>query len=331
MINKNPILSLNNVSVGYNKAIIKNINADFYPGEFISILGKNGVGKSTLLKTTCGLIDLLSGDILINNKSIKKINRIEKSKNIAFVSTYMPVLNLTVREMVSMGRLPYTGWAGKLNKTDNEIINKVLDDLNLNTLQNRKLYELSDGEKQRTLIGRAIVQDTPVIILDEPVAYLDVQNKYEILNLLKKLTLQGKTVLFSSHDVNIVLQLADNMIIIDNQSIYTGSPEDHILKKNINALTNNDNISFDLLKGGFYIKRKYTDHIGIMSDEPTFSILQNAFNRIGFNALCNKTSDINVKVMYSNDKYLFKLILKDDEITFGTIYDLIFYLKKLNN
>ncbi|MDR2127277.1 MAG: ABC transporter ATP-binding protein [Prevotellaceae bacterium] len=232
-------VKIENLSLGYGNA--KNVKHKIFPAfsvtadnaQFTALVGRNGVGKSTLLRTLAGLQNIFSGNIYINGKSTLTLSRKNYADLISFVSTEMiRVMHLKVFDLVAMGRYTYTNLFGNLSTNDEKIIVDSLKMVGMSDFIWRNVSELSDGERQRIMIARALVQDTPIMILDEPTAFLDIPNKYEIILLLKNLTRQkSKTIIFSTHDLNIALQLADKIWLMANRKMHEGTPSQLIRTK----------------------------------------------------------------------------------------------------
>ena len=212
------MLQAKNLTIGYikSKPLIEGINFDCGSGELIILLGVNGIGKSTLLKTLCGLIDPLSGIVAYDQTSLFELVPADRAKLISGVFTgkdFDPFIS--VREFVTLGRYPYTNWLGSLTDSDTDKIHQALQTLGLSHLADKKVNQISDGERQKTLIAKALAQDTPVIIMDEPTAFLDYKNKAELLDTIKKLaSQQGKTIIISTHDISSSLPYADKAFLI---------------------------------------------------------------------------------------------------------------------
>lgn len=216
------MIELHHLSTGYNtgrniRKVSNDINVTLEGGELISLLGPNGAGKSTLLKTLCGFLPPLDGKILIDGKELLSYPKSELAKKISVVLTERPaVISMKVEEMVAMGRSPYTGFSGKLNNKDREIVDWALDTMNILDMRLRRVETLSDGERQKVMIAKALAQETPVILLDEPSAFLDYPSKVELMVTLQRLAhKEKKVVMLSTHDLNIALELSDYVFLID--------------------------------------------------------------------------------------------------------------------
>lgn len=241
-------INISNLTIGYEKcAIISNISVTAMPNEMICIIGRNGQGKSTLIKTLCKLLSPISGSIDINQQNLLKLNDNEFSKLISVVLTSkIAIYNTSVKEFVAYGRYPYTNWIGKLTENDQEIIENAADLCGINHLIDRNFDSLSDGEKQKVNIARAIAQQTPIIILDEPTAHLDLVNNLEIFKLLKELTQQhNKTIIFSTHHIESAIRMADQLWVVNNRTFYAGIPKQLIEKNIINQLFINSGVTFN--------------------------------------------------------------------------------------
>lgn len=254
------ILTTENLNIGYtskkgNTSIASGIHLALPQGQLVGLIGINGAGKSTLLRTLSGLQSPLSGNITLNKTLLSDTLPQELAQQLSVVLTGQSVSkNLTVSELVSLGRQPYTDWLGSLSETDITIITKALKATDTDTLKDKKCYELSDGQLQRVLIARALAQDTNVIILDEPMTHLDLHHKAAILKLLTKISHeQQKTILFSTHDIELVLPLCDQMIILQEGSAIMNSPKQLVEEGVFNTLFPSDNVKFDSNSGRFII------------------------------------------------------------------------------
>ncbi len=227
----NKLFHIQDLTIGYNKnAVVKNITTAFLPGEMICLIGRNGEGKSTLIKTFCKLLPSLSGSIEINGKDLSNINDKEFANLISVVLTSkISIPNISVKEFIAFGRYPYTNWIGKITNADEKLIDAAIEMCGVKKLEHRNFDSLSDGEKQKVNIARAIAQNTPIIILDEPTAHLDLVNNIEIFRLLKSLTKeQNKTIILSTHYIELALQLADKIGVINHQTCYIETPKNII-------------------------------------------------------------------------------------------------------
>ena len=257
---KNTILSTSNLSIGYStkkeKIIIgENLNLNFEGGKLIALIGANGIGKSTLLRTLTGIQKPLDGTVFFEEKDILAYEPLELAQNLSLVLTEkLPSSNLTVFELIALGRQPYTNWLGKLSEDDLQKVNHAMVLTQIVHLANKKHFEISDGQLQKVLIARALAQDTPLIILDEPTTHLDLLNKVAVFKLLKKLSQEtNKCILFSTHDIDLAIQLSDEMIVMTEESVIQDQPCNLISKGIFNSLFEDEHIVFDSEKGKFVI------------------------------------------------------------------------------
>ena len=254
------ILQASQISIGYfhkkeNTIVASNIDLCLEKGKLIALIGANGIGKSTLLRTITGIQKTLSGTVLLNGADIYETDALTLAQNLSVVLTEkLPPSNLTVFELIALGRQPYTNWIGKLTAEDIVKVNQAMELTQISHLATKRHYEISDGQLQIVLIARALAQDTPLIILDEPTTHLDLLHKVVLFKLLKKLTQETqKCILFSTHEIDMAIQLSDEMIIMTPENIVQDQPCNLILKGTFNTLFKDEHIVFDADKGKFII------------------------------------------------------------------------------
>lgn len=255
------ILQTQNLSIGYTskittKTVASEVSIQLEQGKLIGLVGANGIGKSTLLRTITGIQKPLSGTVLLNENAIDTFEPLDLAQQISVVLTEkLPPSNLTVYELIALGRQPYTNWLGKLTDDDKIQIEKAIALTEIYHLIHQKHYEISDGQLQKVLIARALAQDTPLIVLDEPTTHLDLLHKVSLFKLLKKLTDETqKCILFSTHDIDLAIQLSDEMIVMNGKTVIQDQPCNLISKGVFNHLFENEFIFFDSNKGKFIIK-----------------------------------------------------------------------------
>jgi iron complex transport system ATP-binding protein len=261
MSDNNNILTSTNLSIGYTSkmkknVIAKDININLEAGKLIALIGENGIGKSTLLRTLSGLKKPLSGSVHLNGRNLTDFSQVDLAQNLSLVLTEkLPPSNLTVFELIALGRQPYTNWIGKLTETDLEKINQAITLTQIEHLAQKKYYEISDGQFQNVLVARALAQDTPLIILDEPSTHLDLFHKVALFKLLKKLASDSnKCILFSTHDIDLAIQLSDEMIVMTSKNVVQNQPCNLISEGIFDTLFIDENIKFDSEKGRFMIR-----------------------------------------------------------------------------
>lgn len=244
-------IEVSDLSIGYKKPklkpLLENINFKLNPGNLVSVIGGNGVGKTTLLRTLAKLQNPLGGVIYIQNKSLKSISNTDLAKKISLVLTNPPASkNLSAYEFIALGRYPHTNWIGKMSKEDNQKIAKAIEVTEVQDLLLYKCYQLSDGQYQRIAIARSIAQDTPIIILDEPTTHLDLYHRAYVLKLLQNLAKKhNKTILFSTHEIELALQLSDQVLLLQPDQIRLDTPDGIIKSDLLNSLFPKDIIFFD--------------------------------------------------------------------------------------
>lgn len=211
------MIELRNVGIGYGKrTLVEEADALFSPASLTALVGRNGSGKSTLLRAIAGLGKINGGEIMVDGKT-HFASAMERARSIAFVNTQrIRIANMRCRDLVGLGRAPYTDWAGNLSTHDKEIVEQSLATVGMADYADRTLDTMSDGECQRVMIARALAQDTPNILLDEPTSFLDIPNRYQLMTLLSDLAHnQGKTIILSTHELDIALTTADTIALID--------------------------------------------------------------------------------------------------------------------
>ncbi len=243
-------ITLQGLAIGYDgKAVAEGIDATLESGQLTCLLGANGAGKSTLLRTISAFQDAVTGDILYDGTPIKDFSPKERARMIGVVLTQRPqVQYMTAKELVGMGRSPYTGFWGKLTGKDEAIVGEAMERVGITPLADRLVHTLSDGERQKVMIAKALAQQTPVIFLDEPTAFLDFPSKVETMQLLHSLCHDmEKTVFLSTHDVEIALQTADRIWLMDRcHGLNTGTPGELARQGIISRFVERQGVTFDI-------------------------------------------------------------------------------------
>ena len=259
---KEKIVEIQNLSIGYKtkndfKPLIENLSATLFGSQLTCLLGANGVGKSTLLRTLSGFLPKLAGEICIFGKAIDTYSDNELARTIGVVLTERPnVGDLSVTELIGLGRSPYTDFWGRLNSIDETVVKNVISWIKIEELADRRVLTLSDGEWQKVMIAKALAQETPIIYLDEPTAFLDFPSKVEIMRLLLDLARRaGKTIFFSTHDLELALQIADTLWLMDRKNgVTVGTSDELRLNGSIENFFRCDGVVFDRNTGFFRIK-----------------------------------------------------------------------------
>jgi iron complex transport system ATP-binding protein len=333
------IITITDLYVGYRKgkehiSLLDGINVKIHKGELTAIIGRNGTGKSTLLRTICGLQEPLSGNIMIQGIPVDDFSLTERARKMSFVSTEpVHVSHMRIVDLVALGRTPYTGWLGKLTDHDLKIISDAILATGLSEKQDAFIDELSDGERQRAMIARALSQDTDIIYLDEPTAFLDVINRYDIFRLLHTLTRQkDKTIVFSTHDLQIALSESDRILLLENKRLVQGAPEDLLLSDEIMILFDREHLEFNRENASLSLKKDLIHEIGIegaSSAERNFTI--KALERLGFRVIDNKNMIPTVIIRKTKEKTTWILQKKSGANEFYSIYDLSLHLRNFSN
>ncbi|EKB49040.1 ABC transporter ATP-binding protein [Cecembia lonarensis] len=329
----NPIiLTASNLNLGYLKGkqvntIAENLDFALEKGKLTCLLGPNGVGKSTLIKTIMGQLPPLHGQIYLEGKPIQQYGLREISKKIAIVLTDKIRLgSISVRQLVELGRIPHTSWLGKLAPEDQNKVDNAIKATNILYLADRPLTELSDGQLQKVMIARALAQDGEILLLDEPTAHLDLVNRLEIMHLLKSIAREeNKAILITTHDLEIAIETADEFWLMPCGSpLVSGLPEDLIIQQNLDLLLPSHQLYFDRDSGK--IKRK-VEILKINIDGPA-SIKKWLELALIKNHITTLPEDQNL-ILKENP---FELIFKDgkNETKFHQIKALIDFLKKGN-
>ena len=300
---KQETIHIEKLSIGYTgkgdvKVVASDICAGINSGELTCLLGANGVGKSTLLRTLSAFQPKLSGEIRIQGKEIGSYTDKQLSKVISVVLTEKcDIRNMTSVELIGLGRSPYTGFWGTLSKEDKEVVDHAINLVGISHLAHRMVHTLSDGERQKVMIAKALAQETPVIFLDEPTAFLDFPSKVEMMQLLHQLSRQtDKTIFLSTHDLELALQIADKIWLMDKANGVTiGTPEDLSLDGTLSGFFARKGIVFDLETGLFRVNNEYTSQIRIVGHGQKYAMVRKALQRNGILANRNVESDVYIE------------------------------------
>ena len=286
---KQNTIHIKDLSIGYPgkgevKVVAGHINAGINSGELTCLLGANGIGKSTLLRTLSAFQPKLSGEIFIQGKEIEQYKDKELSMAISVVLTEKcEVRNMTVTELVGLGRTPYTGFWGTLDEDDKRIVERSISLVKIEKLADRMVHTLSDGERQKVMIAKALAQETPIIFLDEPTAFLDFPSKVEMMQLLHRLSRQtNKTIFLSTHDLELALQIADKIWLMDKMNgVIIGTPEDLSLNGSLSTFFAHKGIIFDIETGLFRVDNKYITKLRLIGEGQGYAMVRKALQRNG--------------------------------------------------
>lgn len=249
-----------NLSIGYDqKLIAKGLELELNPGKLVCLIGQNGVGKSTLLRTLAGLQEPIEGQVTLGHEPIDRIDRKDLARSIGVITTdKIGMSNMSVRELVALGRFPYTNWMGTEKEEDRLKIQESIDRCKINYIEQAKLGRLSDGQFQKAMVARALAQDTQFILMDEPTAHLDVVNRLDMFALFSEIVSQTqKSILVSTHELDLSLQFADELWLMDfNQPLVSGSPQSLIDEGAISKIFHHDEYEIDLSVARSMIRKK---------------------------------------------------------------------------
>ena len=251
------MIKLNDITLSFgSRKLIEHASAHFECGRMTALLGRNGTGKSTLLRAIASLGEVQGGAIEIGGRRLSELSNADLARTVAFVNTErVSVEAMTAYDLVAVGRSPYTDWSGRLRSSDHEAIERSIRIAGVEHLADRYVDTLSDGECQRVMIAKALAQDTPAILLDEPTSYLDMPNRYELCTLLSRLAHdEGKCVLFSTHELDIALTLSDNIALVDTPQLLYMPTGEMIASGSIERLFDSPYIRFDASTRSIHLK-----------------------------------------------------------------------------
>ena len=289
-MNLSPTIQLHDLSTGYRshreeKVISQHLDLAIAPGEVVMLMGPNGSGKSTLMHTMAGLLPPLSGEVIISGKPLSSLKMKELARLLSLVLTErIPAGNMSISDIVAVGRYPYTGFRGSLRPEDKAVIHEALRACHLDGMQERLYSTLSDGEKQRVMIARALAQETPLILLDEPTAHLDLPSRLEVTTMLRTLARSlGKSILISTHELDLALGWADTIWLMDREGKVTASaPEDLILDGHIERVFGAPTLSYDRERGEFSIRQSGGKKIYLRGEGLRYIWTSRALQRLGY-------------------------------------------------
>ena len=286
---ENPIISLQKVLLSYGKGkaknlLAQNLNLTATESQLIALGGTNGIGKSTLLRTIAGLQKLQTGSIELFGQSIKSLHAKALARYVSVVLTGQEEISyVKASELVAMGRLPHTGWLGNFSPTDYEKVQAATEQARVTHLLEKPIYQLSDGERQKVMIAKALAQDTPIMILDEPTTHLDIANRVSIVQLLRTLVRDhNKCIIFSTHDIELALQVANRIWLMHDQTVSDNVPEDLVLSGTLSNAMGSELAGFHPESGTFRIKQPAKRFISLEGSGTTAQWTQRALERVGY-------------------------------------------------
>ena len=316
MRERTAVLHTDDLNIGYKARsggvlnVAEHIDVDLHSGELICLLGPNGSGKSTLIKTLAGVQPKIYGKITIFDEPVETLSRKEIAHRLSTVLTdRVTVGNLSVYNLVAFGRSPYTGWLGSLSEEDEEKVRWAIDATGLTEFVNRDINKLSDGERQKVMIARALAQDTSVILLDEPTAHLDLPNRVEIIRLLRELAHEtGKGILLSTHELDLALKAGDRIWLMNRErELFEGVPEDLVLNGTFEEVFKQDSFDFDIETGSFKIHRHKEKVVAVDGDPIPVFWTRRALEREGFRVVEGGKASLKISAMSRGDGFTWEI------------------------
>lgn len=336
------ILSTQKLSIGYDKGkkhekvIAQHLDLQLHAGEFVCLLGANGSGKSTLMRTIAKVQPALAGQVLLEQVPIHEFKPTQIARKLSLVLTdRVAVGNLSVYTLVSLGRVPYTGWLGKLTEHDKEVVDWALQATETAQFAHRNINQLSDGERQKVMIARALAQDTSLILLDEPTAHLDLPNRVMIFKLLRKLAQQTqKAILLTTHELDLALQAADHIWLMQPKVgasggvMSMGTPEDLVLQGTFEQAFQKDGFHFDKRTGAFNINEPQRHKIVLVGEGIQAFWTQRALEREGYAVTKTKDELSGLKTVSLLGKQANGYAWQLNQQVHGSVADLLCALRK---
>lgn len=328
----NSALNISKLKIGYPQHkgnplhVAGPIDISIKVGELICLLGPNGVGKTTLLRTMAGIQPSLEGSISILDQDVTTINKKKLSRLLSVVLTdRIGHGNLTAYDLITLGRIPYTGWFGNLNNADKEKVEWAIKNTQIQHLVRKNIHELSDGERQKVMIARALAQDTPVILLDEPTAHLDLPNRIDIVRLLRKLAREtSKAIIMSTHELDLALQAADKIWLMSMENkTYSGAPEDLVLNDIFGKSFTREGIEFDKSHGIFKVVEPHCEELGVIGNETGLFWTKRALERQGFTVTQRQKGGDYIQVDFNKGKWVWHFFNKGKSDVFYSVEELI--------
>jgi len=330
-----PILQARGLCIGYAPRrrerieVAADIGAGLSQGELVCLLGPNGAGKSTLMRTLAGLQRPLAGDVLLQGSELHRLDRGERARLLGLVLTErVDAGNLSAYALVALGRYPYTGWDGRLSPADEEVVRWAIAAVGAVDLASRNVGELSDGERQKVMIARALAQEPAVLLLDEPTAFLDLPRRVEIMQLLRHLAYDtGRAVLLSTHDLDLALRCADRIWLLPSGGpLQTGAPEDLVLSGAFQRAF--EGVEFEAATGSFRLVQEPEGAVGLEGEGLHAVWTARALERAGFRVDAQNEGPLRVEIINLDGATAWRLHTATDQRVCATLYELVGYLRQ---
>jgi len=330
------LLATQQLAIGYKNAgqttatVLAGINVTLHPGELTCLIGPNGAGKSTLMRTLAGMQAPLAGRVTLGQDALHRLPPAQVAKQLAVVLTErVEVGNLSAYALVALGRHPYTDWRGRLHEQDEKVIRHALTTVGAAHLAARPLTHLSDGERQKVMIARALAQEPEVLILDEPTAFLDLPRRVEIMQLLHTLARESnRAILLSTHDLDLALRMADRLWLLPTGGPLTvGLPEELALNGTLAATFRGEGVEFDNEQGAFKVQRRLSGPIGLSGHGAAALWTARALERLGYEVIKdNQAMPVQVHIAGSNGSTRWHVCKPSGDTEYQSLTDLIRHL-----
>lgn len=341
MITRQSILTTVDLSIGYHlskgqtRKIASSLHLNLWQGELVCLLGPNGAGKSTLMRTLAGLQPPLEGHISITNLPLSDLKPQDLARKLSMVLTErVEAGNLTVYELVALGRYPYTSWLGTLTTKDVTKVYEAMDVIGITAYQHQPIQYLSDGERQKVMLARALAQDTDMIILDEPTAHLDLPSRVEMMQLLHQLAKKTqKAILLSTHELDLALQVADKVwLLLPDGTLQVGAPEDLVLKGAFASAFARNGLYFDQTTGSFVLHGNTQGPvIELKGHKDLVFWTRRALQREGFCIETDQTSTCKIEALFTNNQPDWTLYQNDISVQYNSMEELLTALQGWKN
>ena len=335
-----PVLSTTDLTVGYHIprkspiVVVEHITVDLSAGELVCLIGPNGAGKSTLMRTLAGMQSPLAGTVYLMGADLQSLNPNQLARCLSIVLTErVDVGVLSAYTLVALGRYPYTGWMGKLQPEDERVVQQAITAVGAADLADRNVGELSDGERQKIMIARALAQEPLVMLLDEPTAYLDLPRRAELMAMLRRLAREtGRAILLSTHDLDLALRNADQIWLLPKGGqLQVGAPEDLVLNGAFESAFRGEGVQFDAYSGSFRTDNLSAGMVDLHGDGLPALWTLRALEREGFCVLRGGTeSALRVTVNQEEGMARWQIRMNDHEQLTTSLYDMIAHLRELN-
>jgi iron complex transport system ATP-binding protein len=331
-----PVLTARDITIGYKqgkheRVVAENVSVSLLTGELVCLLGVNGAGKSTLMRTLAGMLSSLSGDVFIDGRNLRSLSAAELARIVSVVLTERvdPGL-LRVYDLVSLGRHPYTNWMGHLTSNDHQAVRGAISAAGANSLADRYVHELSDGERQKVMIARALAQGSQLMLLDEPTAFLDLPRRVEILHMLRRLAhTENRAVLLSTHDLDLALRTADRVwLLTADGRLHMGAPEDLVIGGAFGDAFRDNGVVFNLESGSFSLHSETSWSVDVLGRGIEAEWTRRSLERIGFRVV--RGAPDAVEVIHDQSSVRWHGFINGVHNEWISIYSMAAQLKQLN-